>query len=120
MVALHQGASFADYQAEGAAFGIDYHISDDLKKWLAEAKAIPEAELREMINPPGAVSELSMFELLKKAAHFADDALMFGSCGPMTELRQYLPYPDYMLFCSPDVLREIFGSPFARRKKSEE
>jgi hypothetical protein len=68
-----------------------------------------------MIHPPGAGSELSMFELLKRAAFFADYALMFGSYRPMTELPQYLPFPDYLLFCSPDILRDIFGDPFARR-----
>ena len=108
---------WASYTSEGAAFGIDYCDSDELPRWLADAEAIPEAELRAMIHPPEALSDLSMHELIKRAAYFAFWAFQYGSC-PMKELQQYPPLPYYVLFCSPEILRDIFGNPFARRKKS--
>jgi hypothetical protein len=107
------------YSVEAAAFGIDYAIDlqdwidHDLQEWIKQVEAIPANELRAMIHPPEAITNVSTYELLKRAAYFADFAVIFPRF-----LERGLPNSDYFPFLSPTLLRDIFGNPFARRKKA--
>jgi len=72
----------AAYDAEGAAFNIQYQGDREaIARWIEETRAIPEAELRAMIHPLEAVSGISTRELLRRAAYFAEFAV--SRLGPL-------------------------------------
>jgi hypothetical protein len=97
-----------NWSTEGAAFLLDYNSDpDEVRRLVAQTRAIPEAELRSMLYPPGAASEIETRELLKRAAYFADYAMVYPW------LRPYGPPPrNYDPFLSADLLRVVFGDPF--------
>lgn len=98
----------ADYDCEGAAFLLDYASRPAVVRALVErTKSIPSDRLRAMLHPPESADEIETRELLKRAAYFADFAVMspwITPCGPPPRL--------YAPFLSPALLREVFDDPF--------
>jgi hypothetical protein len=100
----------AEYECEGAAFNIDYNCDPvAIQLWVEQTQAIPKAELRAMLHPPDAADQIETRELLKRAAYFADYAMVSAGITP----RGYV-FPFYFLFYSADLLRRMFGNPFRR------
>jgi hypothetical protein len=98
----------AEYHCEGAAFNIDYDCDPvAVRCWINQTRAIPEAELRAMLHPSDAAHQIETRELLKRAAYFADYAMVSQGITP-----QGYVFTDYDLFLSADLLREAFGNPF--------
>jgi hypothetical protein len=104
--------SEADVQAynpyvEGAAFCIDYNTKPDaIDEWVAEVRAIPEAEWQFTLHPPESVREVEPRELLVRAAYFADYAMMYPWLRP-----EGPPPESYRLFLSAPLLREYVTYP---------
>src|SRR5262249_7644221 len=96
-----------NWHVEGAAFCIDYNTAPaDIERWVAEVRALPVAELRSLLHPPEAVDEVDPRELLKRAAYFADYAMIDPSLSPKR------PRPEsYRPFLSAAVLRQHVGFP---------
>jgi hypothetical protein len=102
----------AEWSAEAIAFGMTYEGQPKVHQWIAQVEALPVDELRAMIHPPEAIANLSTHTLLTRAAWFADFAVSFTHL-----VKRRLPWSaDYFLFLSPQLLRDIFGNPFTRRK----
>jgi hypothetical protein len=100
---MHQ----ADYDSEGAAFAIDYDShSEEVARWVERVRAIPMAELRTMLHPPGAADAIEPLELLKRAAYFANYAMRSPWIGPRPT-----PRPHHALFLSASLLREFVKEP---------
>ena len=96
-----------NWDVEAAAFCIDYDTApDNIACWVAEVRALPEAELRSMLHPPAAASEVEPRELLLGAAYFADYAMVYPSFRP-----QGPPPRSYRPFLSAEVLRRHVGYP---------
>jgi hypothetical protein len=96
----------ANYEAEGAAFNIDYNVDPDaINQWVAEFQAIPKHELQSLLHPPTAKIEAR--ELLKRAAYFVDYAMVYPSLTPKGP-----PSRDSYVFLSAALLREMLGNPF--------
>ena len=101
-VATAQEVNEANYYAEGAAFCIDYDTApQEIARWVEEVRAIPDAELRSMLHGAEAADEVEPRELLKRAAYFADYAMIYPSLSP-----QGPPPETYRLFLSAAVLRQ--------------
>jgi hypothetical protein len=97
-----------DWDVEGAAFNIDYNCDRAaIEGWVEEGRAIPEAEHRAMLHPPGAAAEVDTRELLMRAAYFADFAVIY----PHLEPKRGVP-DSYVPFLSAALLRDLFGNPF--------
>jgi hypothetical protein len=98
----------ANYDCEGAAFNIDYNCDPEaIQGWVEQTRAIPVEELRDMLHPPEAAVLIETRELLKRAAYFADYAMISESLIPKGP-----PRSTYALFLSASLLREMFGNPF--------
>jgi hypothetical protein len=96
-----------NYHVEGAAFRIAYNTEPEaIDQWAAQVRAIPEAELRSMLHPPSVASEIEPWELLKRAAYFADYAMIYPSLGAIGS-----PRASYLPFLSAQVLRQHIGYP---------
>ena len=96
-----------NYHVEGAAFCIDYNTDPiGIDRWVAEVRALPAAELRRILHPPEVADEIETRELLKRAAYFADYAMLYSSLTPKGP-----PPTNYRIFLSADVLREYVGYP---------
>ena len=91
-----------NWYTEGAAFRIDYAAADgDMDGWVAEVEALPAQELRAMLHPPRTADEIEPLELLKRAAYFADYAMIYP------DLRPRRPPPmSYRPFLSAKILRQ--------------
>jgi hypothetical protein len=95
-----------NWHVEGAAFCIDYNTDPEaIDRWVAEVRAIPEAELRVMLHPPETALEIEPRELLLRAAYFADYAMIYPSLRPKGP-----PPVSYRPFLSARVLRQFLGS----------
>lgn len=96
-----------NYEVEGAAFFVDYDTEPtEVARLVSHVSELPSEQLRSMLNPPEAASELQPRELLVRAAYFADYAMMYPS------LRPKGPPPDtYRVFLSAVVLREHVSYP---------
>lgn len=102
--------SEVDRDVEGAAFNIDYNCDPNaIERWVEEVRAIPRHELGTMIHPIEAVANVSPRELLKRAAYFADFAVIYPLLTPKEPGASYVP------FLSAAVLREIFGDPLRNK-----
>ena len=102
-----------NYHVEGAAFCIDYNSDPEaVDRWVAEVRAIPEAELRSMLHPPSVATEIEPRELLKRAAYFADYAMIYPSLTPLGP-----PRASYLPFLSAQVLRQHIGHPSDRGRE---
>jgi hypothetical protein len=96
-----------NWDVEGAAFCIDYNTDPEaIGHWVAEVQAVPEAELQSMLHPPGTIHEIEPRELLKRAAYFADYAMLYPSLSPKGP-----PPMSYRVFLSADVLRQFVEYP---------
>jgi hypothetical protein len=103
----------AEYEAEGAAFNIDYNVDPDaIERWVEQVRVIPKQELQLLLHPPTLVIELR--ELLKRAAYFADFAIVYPSLSPKGP-----PSENYYMFLSAPLLREFVGNPFRGSESSE-
>jgi hypothetical protein len=97
-----------DWHVEGAAFNIDYNCDPEaVERWVEQTPAIPESELRAIIHPPEAIADISTQELLKRAAYFADYAVIYPH---LTTKRN--PPDSYLPFLSASLLREVLSNPF--------
>jgi hypothetical protein len=100
----------AEYECEGAAFNIDYNCDPvAIQLWIEQTQAISKAELRAMLHPPDAVDQIETVELLKRAAYFADFAMVSAEITPRGHV-----FPSHFLFFSADLLRRMFGNSFRR------
>jgi hypothetical protein len=96
-----------NWHVEGAAACIDYDTDPEaIDRWVAEVRAIPDAELRSMLHPPEATQEIEPRELLKRAAYFVDFAMIYPSLKPMGP-----PPESYRPFLSAELLRQHVGYP---------
>jgi len=96
-----------NWHVEGAAFCIDYNTDPEaIDRWVAEVRAIPEAELRSMLHPPEVVREIEPRALLLRAAYFVDYAMIYPSLRPKGP-----PPASYRPFLSATVLRQHIGYP---------
>jgi hypothetical protein len=97
------GAEISEYNwhVEGAAFCIDYNtVPADIERWVAEVRTLPAAELQSMLHPPDA-ADIEPRELLKRAAYFADYAMIYPSLRPKGP-----PPASYRPFLSAAILRQ--------------
>ncbi|QEF99793.1 hypothetical protein Mal15_38600 [Stieleria maiorica] len=90
-----------NYYVEGAAFNIDYNTEpDSIEKWIADVRA--NDSYRHLLHPPAAADRLAPREILKRAAYFADYAMVYPS------LRPEGPPPEtYRPFLSAELLRRF-------------
>ena len=103
----------AAYDAEGAAFNIQYEGDcEAIGRWIEETRSIPDADLRAIIHPLEAVSGISTRELLRRAAYFAEFAV--SRPDPWAD-----PHDEYVPFLSAEILRQVAGNPF-RSKSSKQ
>jgi hypothetical protein len=90
-----------NWDVEGEAFCIDYNTApEDVERWVAAVQALPAAELRSMVHLPQTADKVGPRELLRRAAYFADYAMVYPSLGP-----QAPPPVSYRPFLSAQVLR---------------
>jgi hypothetical protein len=93
-----------NWYVEGAAFTIDYNTEPEaIDSWMAEVNAISASEMAVMLNPPGLNLEIEARELLKRAAYFADYAMLYPHLTP----KHRVP-GSYVIFLSPELLRQQF------------
>lgn len=96
-----------NWHVEGAAFCIDYNSAPaNIESWVAEIRALPALELRSLLHPPDAADAIEPRELLKRAAYFADYAMIYPSLKPKGP-----PPATYRPFMSAAVLRQHVGYP---------
>jgi hypothetical protein len=94
----------AEYNAEGAAFNLDYNCDPaGIEKTVEQFLAIPEDELRAIIHSFDKLAGVSPQEILMQAAYFADFTIVY----PFSNTKFYLP-DKYVPFLSPHLLREVF------------
>ncbi len=97
--------SKVNWDCEGAAFNINYDCEPDaIRRWVADVRAIPAAEMVAMLNLPGTLPEVDARELLLRAAYFADFAMIYPHLTPKRGIPE-----DYAPFLSADLLQEQFG-----------
>ena len=96
-----------NWHTKGEAFVLDYDTApDDIARWVADIRAMPAADLRSMLHPPETADQVEPQELLKRAAYFADYAMIYPS------LRPHGPPPgSYRPFLSAAVLRQHVAYP---------
>lgn len=98
----------AQWYVEGIAFLLDYNSDPaEVEHLVEKAGEIPEAERRSMLHPPDSLADLSLREVLKRAAYFAHYAVNYHHLLPRGN-----PPSNYVPFLSPTLLRETFGNPF--------
>jgi hypothetical protein len=94
-----------NWHTEGAAFRIDYAAAegdmDAVAGWVAEVEALPAQELRAMLHPLRTADEIEPRELLKRAAYFADYAMIYPDLRPLRP-----PPMSYRPFLSAEILRQ--------------
>jgi len=97
------------WYVEGVAFLLDYDSDPaEVERLVEKARAIPETERRSVLHPPDSFADLSLREVLKRAAYFAHYASNYHHMFPRGN-----PPTNYVPFLSPTILRETFGNPFA-------
>jgi hypothetical protein len=96
-----------NYYVEGAAFCIDYNTApEDIAGWVGEIRALSGPELTSMLHPPKIADEIELRELLKRAAYFADYAMIYPSLSPKGP-----PPASYRPFLSATILRRHVSYP---------
>jgi hypothetical protein len=97
-----------NYYTEGASFALQYRTApEQIQEWVDDVRTISQNSLRVMLNPPSVVSDFEPYDLLVRAACFADYAMMyslFKSHGPPSEW--------HAPFLSARLLRAHVGNPF--------
>jgi hypothetical protein len=100
-----------NWYTEGAASFFDYADADDMieiARSVAEIKSLPAQEWQAMLHPPMTADEIELRELLKRAAYFADYAMIYPN------LRGFrAPPKTYRPFMSADILRKHVAYPGA-------
>ena len=90
-----------NYYVEGAAFNIDYNVEPDkIDEWIANLRK--NDSYRHLLFPPEAADQVTPRELLKRAAYFADYAMVYPSLKPVGN-----PPETYRIFLSPELLRKF-------------
>jgi hypothetical protein len=89
---------------EAAAFCLQWPDAEDMEAiacWVAQIDALPARELRAMLHPPSTADEIDPLELLRRAAFFADYAMVYPNLrSPRPPLKCYRP------FLSAEILRQ--------------
>ncbi len=102
-----QELSKYNWHVEGAAFRIDYNaVPEDIERWVAEVRALPEADLQSMLHRSETTDAVEARELLKRAAYFADYAMIYPTLSPKGP-----PPTSYRRFLAATVLRQYVGYP---------
>ena len=90
-----------NYYVEGAAFTIDYNTEPNkIGEWVALLRS--NDSYRQLLHPPEIADQLEPREILKRAAYFADYAMIYPSLKPAG-----IPPEKYRPFLSADLLREF-------------
>jgi hypothetical protein len=77
-----------------------------IAQWIAEIERLSAGEFRAMLHPPTKAEDIELRELLKRAAYFADYAMIYPS------LRPHGPPPgSYRPFLSAAILRQYLEYP---------
>jgi hypothetical protein len=98
-----------NWHVEAAAFCLDYNTdAEAIKRWVADVCAIPESKLQSMLHPPEAAREIEPMDLLKRAAYFADYAMIYASLSPKGP-----PPVSYHIFLSAETLRKFVDYPIS-------
>lgn len=95
------------WHTEAAAFEFDYNLHPNhTAPLIAAVREMPKPELRLLLNPPEAADEVEPRDLLKRAAYFADYAMIYSSLTPKGP-----PPNSYRIFLSADLLRQHVSRP---------
>lgn len=90
-----------NYCVEGAAFNIDYNTEPDkIETWIRHLQL--NNSYRNLLHPPEMADQLSLREILRRAAYFADYAMIYPSLEPIGT-----PNETYRLFLSAPLLRHF-------------
>ena len=90
-----------NWHVEGAAFNIDYNVEPDkIEQWVADLRA--NDSYRHLLHPPEAADDVEPRELLKRAAYFADYAMIYPSLKPPRP-----PSDNYRPFLDAKLLRQF-------------
>ena len=91
-----------NWTSEGAAFGIDYKTApDQLEDWILKVDAIPKNELKLILAPSVDLQKINSYDLLKRAAYFANFVTRYSAMSP-----NGLPRRSYHIFLSAQILRQ--------------
>ncbi len=122
----------ARYEAEGAAFYLDYcepcrecedptetedwiqyfaEKRDRIDPWVREVEAIPPEELCRLVRQAEHDAAVSPRQLLANAAYFAHSAMLYPGIRPREVVIEW-----YRQFLSAALLREVVGNPFRPEK----
>jgi hypothetical protein len=108
-LASYEEFELAEFKSEGAAFNLDYNCApEDIKGWINDFKRIPREELSQMIHPVEAIKKYKPQKLLMYAAYFAHFTMRYPNYVSVSTITtgESIP-PEYWIFLSPSVLREI-------------
>lgn len=95
-----------NWNTEGAAFSIAYNTEpENIEKWIQQINAIPRKRLESMLNLLGDDTVIDARYLLKRAAYFANYAMIYPS------LRKAPPPVKNAIFLCPDLLRDHLPYP---------
>ena len=91
-----------NWHVEAAAFNVDYNVEPDrIEQWVDDLRA--NDSYRHLLHPPKAADAVDPRELLKRAAYFADYAMIYPSLKPAAP-----PSENYRLFLDAKLLRSFF------------
>ncbi len=92
-----------NYYVEGAAFNIDYNSEPEkIEVWITQLRSSDSH--RNLLHPPETADQLEPREILKRAAYFADYAMIYPSLTPTgTPSERYRP------FLSAELLRKFIS-----------
>ncbi len=97
-----------NYYVEGAAFNIDYNCDPEaIEQWVDQLRSMPKQHLRVLLHSHETNWDIEPRELLKRAAYFADFAMMYSEL-----LTGGVPPESYAPFLSAKLLRQFVGNPF--------
>lgn len=90
-----------NWHVEAAAFNIDYNVEPEkIEQWVADLRSSDSH--RHLLNPPETADHVDPRELLKRAAYFADYAMIYPSLRPPGP-----PSEKYGPFLSAELLRQL-------------
>ena len=90
-----------NWDVEAAAFNIDYNIEpNEIERWVADLRA--NDSYRHLLHPPETAGGIDPRELLKRAAYFADYAMIYPSLKPLGP-----PPENYRPFLDAKLLRQF-------------
>jgi hypothetical protein len=90
-----------NWHVEGAAFSIDYNVEPEkIEQWVTDLRFSDSH--RHLLHPPETADHVDPGELLKRAAYFADYAMMYPSLRPLGP-----PPEEYRPFLCAELLRQF-------------